>query len=142
MSLFEFDGPTIIYCLTRKQTETVYNVLKHNQFSVGFYHAGLNNTKRSDIMQLFLTDKINCVVATVAFGMGIDKPDIRNVIHYGAPRTIESYYQEIGRAGRDGENSKIFTFWNQKDFTTHRFMINKIQDLTYRTCTEGLQNDQ
>lgn len=138
INLFDFSGSTIIYCLTRKVTEEMYDVLKRNRFSVGFYHGGMTNKDREEIHERFLKDRLGCIVATVAFGMGVDKPDVRNVIHYGAPKNPESYYQEIGRAGRDGMKSKIYTFWENKDFNTHRYFIRSMTNVTYRDTQSKL----
>jgi superfamily II DNA helicase RecQ len=82
-STFKFEGSTIIYCNTRKLVEEVYEVLKAHKFDVGFYHAGCGLKERTMIHEAFSRDDITCIVATIAFGMGIDKPDVRNVIHYG-----------------------------------------------------------
>ena len=93
--------------------------------------------QRRDFQQKFMDNEINCIIATIAFGMGIDKPDVRNIIHYGAPRDIESYYQEIGRAGRDGLQSRIYTFWKDSDFSAHRFLISKTVNKDYRQNLVG-----
>ncbi|XP_023030408.2 bifunctional 3'-5' exonuclease/ATP-dependent helicase WRN [Leptinotarsa decemlineata] len=118
----KFSGPTIIYCLSRKKTEEISGILEDMGIKSMAYHAGLSLSIRKKVHDEFVKDKIDVVVATIAFGMGIDKPDVRNVIHYGIPGTIEGYYQEAGRAGRDGLPAKCTVFYNSKDFISHKFL--------------------
>lgn len=105
----------IIYCLSRKKVEELSEVLKANNIKAAPYHAGLDSVTRSQTQDDFLMERIDVIVATIAFGMGIDKPDVRFVIHYDIPKSLEGYYQETGRAGRDGGEGICIAFYAQKD---------------------------
>ncbi len=121
--LKKFKGSAIIYCSTRKSTEIVSDYLKSRGINCNYYHAGLNPQLRKLIQDDFIKGRLNVIAATNAFGMGIDKKDIRVVIHYNAPGSIENYYQEIGRAGRDGNISSSFMLYEYKDKSIQEFFI-------------------
>ena len=105
----------IIYCLSRKKVEELAEILQTNEISAKPYHAGMDSAMRSQTQDDFIMEKIDVIVATIAFGMGIDKPDVRYVIHYDIPKSLEGYYQETGRAGRDGGEGQCIAFYNNKD---------------------------
>ena len=105
----------IIYCLSRKTVEELAEVLRANDISAAAYHAGMESAVRSQTQDDFIMERIDVIVATIAFGMGIDKPDVRYVIHYDIPKSLEGYYQETGRGGRDGGEGRCIAFYSNKD---------------------------
>jgi ATP-dependent DNA helicase RecQ len=119
------DDSGIVYCMTRKKTEDVAKMLCKSGFNAYAYHAGMSNDKRSATQDKFLTETSVIIVATIAFGMGIDKPDVRFVAHYDLSKNIEAYYQETGRAGRDGEPSTAWMIYGYQDVMMLRQMLEK-----------------
>lgn len=119
------DESGIIYAGRREDVDNIYNFLKENDVKVGRYHAGLSDSERHQQQEDFLFDRINVIVATNAFGMGINKTNVRYVLHYTIPGTIESYYQEVGRAGRDGLPAEAILLYAPADLRLHQFFIDK-----------------
>lgn len=118
----------IIYCFSRKGTENLVADLKANGIQALAYHAGLSNDERRQTQEKFIRDEVSVVVATVAFGMGIDKPDVRLVVHMDLPKSLEGYYQETGRAGRDGLPSECLLFYSRGDCFKHEYFIREMSD--------------
>lgn len=121
-------GSGIIYCLSRKRVEELAYKLQQDGIAALPYHAGLSNTVRAENQNRFIRDDVQIMVATIAFGMGINKPDVRLVVHYDLPRNIEGYYQESGRAGRDGESAHCTLYYSPSDIKTIEFLISQKVD--------------
>lgn len=119
----EFTHPTIVYVQTKKICEKVFTDLVARGYACGKYHGGMTKDAKAENHTLFANGEILIIVATISFGMGIDKSDIRHVVNYGVPNDIETYYQEIGRAGRDGVLSKASVYYDPKDFFTAKYLI-------------------
>ncbi len=126
---------TIVYCFSRQETEDLAGFLNDCGLSARPYHAGLDADTRRRNQEEFIRDRVSVIVATIAFGMGIDKPDIRLVVHYGLPRSIEGYYQETGRAGRDGLPSECVLFFSYADKAKQEHFVNQIEDASERHNT-------
>lgn len=126
------DKSIIIYCLTKKETAKISEILSVHKIKCGIYHAGLDNEDKIKAHSDFLKGKVKIIAATIAFGMGINKADVRVVIHYGSPKNIEGYYQEIGRAGRDGKKSYCYAFYNFRDFKVQEAFISNTDDRSYQ----------
>jgi len=134
------DGSGIVYCLTRDGTEDLARGLQSKRFAATAYHAGLTGDERRLRQEAFIAGESKIIVATIAFGMGIDKPDVRLVVHYDAPKNLEGFYQESGRAGRDGKPSRCVLFYSYADIAKHEYFITqKTTDAEQRIAREQLR---
>ena len=130
--LQKVQGSSIVYCKTRKQTKEVAQMLSYQNISSDFYHAGLTQQERAEKQQQWISNKIRVIVCTNAFGMGIDKPDVRTVIHYGVPECLENYYQEAGRAGRDGKRAYAVLLYGVRD----KEQLSALPDIQFPTIQQ------
>lgn len=126
------DQSGIVYCASQKEVDNLYSYLKDIGYSVGKYHGGLKDNEKENFQEGFLFEKFNVMIATNAFGMGIDKSNIRFIVHFTIPQNIECYYQEIGRGGRDGERCDCYLFYCEGDIRRIEYIINKSSSLTTR----------
>ena len=126
------DESGIIYCLSRRETEELYNYLKEYGFNVSMYHGGLTDKEKEKYQEDFLFERTDIMIATNAFGMGIDKSNIRFIVHCTIPKNLESYYQEIGRGGRDGEYCNCYLLYNRNDIRRVEFLLNKSSSINRR----------
>ncbi|HPN15163.1 MAG TPA: RecQ family ATP-dependent DNA helicase [bacterium] len=131
----------IVYCLSRKRAEKMALDLNKNGFKAACYHAGMTGVQRSRAQEAFIRDRVDVITATIAFGMGIDKPDVRLVAHVDLPKSVEGYYQETGRAGRDGLPSRCLLFFSKGDVFKHEYFICQIQDMDERDRLRRQVND-
>lgn len=132
------NGSVIVYCLTIADTEKMAESLVDAGIPTKPYHGSLSKNERQQTQEDFMNDEYQCIAATIAFGMGINKSNVRAVIHYGCPQNIDSYYQEIGRAGRDGKDSNCYLYYKQKDFIIQHKFIESIKDVNYRMVRKKL----
>jgi len=130
----------IIYCFSRRQVNELYEELHYNKYSVRPYHAGLSDAQRKKHQEEFIKDDVQIIVATIAFGMGINKPNVRFVIHYDLPKNIESYYQEIGRAGRDGLRAHCLLLFGYGDISKINYFIDQKEDKEKRVAKIHLES--
>lgn len=137
------DESGIIYCATKKNVDKLYTLLNEQGISAGCYHAGLSNDERKQNQEDFTYDRIRVMVATNAFGMGIDKSNVRYVLHYNMPQSLEYYYQEAGRAGRDGEEAECVLFFSKQDIMINKFLLqNKASAGDVASDMQKTANDQ
>lgn len=137
------DESGIIYCATKKNVDKLYTLLNEQGISAGRYHAGLSNDERKQNQEDFTYDRIRVMVATNAFGMGIDKSNVRYVLHYNMPQSLEYYYQEAGRAGRDGEEAECVLFFSKQDIMINKFLLqNKVSVGDVASDMQKTANDQ